>query len=234
MTTGRRKFSLSQIVLSSLLTLAFFPAVTLVLGGNWKWIQGWILSLWFSAMVFSITVYTYLKDPALLAERAQLPGSQNQKAWDKYLLAAIYVIAIAWLVIMPLDAGRFGWSPPFPVWLEACGALLLIPALYLIVQATVQNTFPSALVRIQSDRGQRVISTGVYALVRHPLYLGCLLMMIGAPSLLGSVCGLLLTLVGFGALVGRILGEEKMLAGELKGYQDYQKRARYRLIPLIW
>ncbi len=109
-----------------------------------------------------------------------------------------------------------------------------MPAFYLIYQATVENTYLSTLVRIQTDRNQRVISTGVYAFVRHPLYLGCLLMMLGAPLLLGSVYGLFIALIGLILLAGRIVGEEEMLTDELEGYKEYKKKVIYRLVPLIW
>ena len=176
----------------------------------------------------------YLKDPALLAERAQRPGSKNQKPWDKYVLTAIYVIAIVWLVIMPLDAERFGWSPPFPIWIKVIGGLALIPALYLIFQATAENTYMSSLVRIQSDREHQVVTTGVYGFVRHPLYLGCLFLMIGAPLLLGSVWGLVISAAGIVLLIGRIMGEERMLTAELHGYDEYRTRVKYRLVPHVW
>jgi protein-S-isoprenylcysteine O-methyltransferase Ste14 len=221
-------------ILSALVTLVGFPAVILLAAGDWRWLEGWIFGLWLDAMVLSNMVYLYRKDPALLAERSRRPGSANQQRWDAYLLTGIYALAIVWLLIMPLDAKRFGWSPPFPVWVQAVGALALVPALYLIYRATVENTYLSTLVRIQAERGQRVISTGVYGFVRHPLYLGCLLMIFGAPLLLGSVYGLLIGFVGLIALVGRIIGEERTLVRELDGYEEYRRNVRYRLVPFIW
>ena len=143
-------------------------------------------------------------------------------------------MAIIWLILMPLDASRFGWSPAFPLWMKVIGGVALLPALYLIYRATVENTFLSARVRIQTDRKQQVISTGVYGLVRHPLYLGCLLMLLGAPVLMGSIYGLGLSLIAVIILVGRIIGEEKMLINELEGYEDYKKKVTFRLIPFIW
>ena len=234
MTTEHRKYGLGQIMVTCITTVLFFPALILLLGGNWRWIGGWIFGLWLAAMILSITIYTYLKDPALLAERTQAPGSQNQATWDKYLLTAICLIALAWLIIMPLDAKRFGWSPIFPVWVKVLGGATLIPSLYLIYQATVENTYLSTLVRIQADRKHHVISTGVYGFVRHPLYLGCLLMMFGAPLLLGSMYGLIIGLLGLIAIAGRIIGEEKLLTNELEGYEDYKKKVSYRLIPFVW
>ena len=234
MTTERKRMSLAALLLNVLGTLVFFPALTLLLAGNWRWVEGWIFALWFVVMIgFNIT-YLYWKDPALLSERTKAPGSDNQKSWDKVLMTSILVIAVLWLVVMPLDAGRFHWSPAFPLWLKVLGGATLIPALYLIERATIDNTYLSAMVRIQSERKQRVITTGSYGFVRHPLYLGCMLLMLGAPLLLGSVYGLIISLIGSLILAGRIIGEEKMLIEELEGYGDYQKQVKYRLIPFVW
>jgi protein-S-isoprenylcysteine O-methyltransferase Ste14 len=224
----------STFIFNIVMTTLFFPAVTLLIAGTWQWIEGWIFGLWFSAMVLSNFVYLYLYDPDLLAERTKAPGSDNQKGWDKIVLIASMLLAVAWLVIMPLDAKRFGWSPSFPIWLKVLGGLLLAPALFLIFRATVENTFLSTMVRIQSERKQRVITTGVYGFVRHPLYLGCMMMILGAPILLGSTSGLVIGLIAIIILIGRIIGEEAMLVAELEGYAEYQKKVSYRLIPGIW
>ncbi|HEX7568126.1 MAG TPA: isoprenylcysteine carboxylmethyltransferase family protein [Anaerolineaceae bacterium] len=228
------KMAVGRFIFSSLITILIFPVVILFLSGNWLWLEGWIFSLWFDVMVLSNMIYLYLHDPALLAERSKAPGSDNQKKWDKYLLTGAYLMALVWFIIMPLDAKRFGWSPYFPVWLKVLGGVALLPSLYLIYRATVENTFLSTLVRIQTDRKQQVISTGVYGFVRHPLYLGCLLMLLGAPLLLGSIYGLIIGLIALIVLVGRIIGEEKMLVNELEGYEDYKQKVKYRLVPLVW
>ena len=234
MAIENKNTTLGRFVFISLMTSLFFPAVIMLASGNWRWLEGWVFSLWFDAMVLSTLIYMYRYDPALLAERSKALGSDNQKTWDKYLLSLIYLMAIIWLILMPLDASRFGWSPAFPVWLKLIGGVALLPALYLIYRATAENTFLSAKVRIQTDRKQQVISTGVYGFVRHPLYLGCLLMLLGAPLLVGSIFGLVLSLVAVVVLVVRILGEEKMLVTELEGYEEYKKKVTHRLVPFIW
>ena len=226
--------SLKKFVLNMLVAALFFPALILWLSGDLRWVEGWLFAVWFDVMVLYSSIYLYCKDPALLAERTKAPGSDNQKTWDKYLLTFIYLLFIVWLLLLPLDVRRFGWSPAFPLWLKILGGLMLLPALYLIERTTMENTFMSTLVRIQGERKQHVISSGVYSFVRHPLYLGCALMMFGAPLLLGSLYGLLLAALGMAAVIGRIFGEEKMLAEELEGYADYQQRVRYRLIPYVW
>jgi protein-S-isoprenylcysteine O-methyltransferase Ste14 len=228
------KPTLKKFLLNMLPGTFLFPALILFLGGDLRWLEGWLFAAWFDLMLVFNAAYLYFKDPALLAERQKAPGSDNQQPWDKYLLTGIYVIACLWLVVMPLDARRFSWSPVFPLWLKVLGGILLLPALYFIERTTMQNTYLSTLVRIQSERKQYVISTGVYGFVRHPLYFGCMLMMIGGPLLLGSLYGLLLTALGMLAIVVRILGEEKLLAEELEGYAEYRQKVTYRLIPFIW
>jgi protein-S-isoprenylcysteine O-methyltransferase Ste14 len=230
-----KKMSRAAFVANMVATALFFPALILLLAGHWRWVEGWILGLWLSAMIMFSTAYLYWKNPALLAERARRPGSaENQKQWDRYLLPAIFATAVVWLLVLPLDAGRFHWSPTFPLGLKIIGALALVPAFYLIQAATIQNTYLSTMVRIQTERKQQVVSTGVYGFVRHPLYLGCMLMMLGAPLLVGSLYALIISLVGSIVLAGRILGEERMLVDELEGYDAYKKRVKYRLIPFVW
>ncbi len=234
MATTTSKISTGRLIFNILFLIFFFPVLILALGGNWLWLEGWIFALWCDAMVMFNWFYLYLRDPALLAERQQVTGQENQKGWDRYLIIFILGIAVLWLFIIPLDAGRFHWSPVFPLWLKIVGGLLLIPAIYFIERTTIENTFLSTMVRIQEERKQRVITTGLYGFVRHPLYFGCMLMMIGSPLLTGSIYALILSLVGVVALSGRIIGEEKMLVNELEGYEEYKKKTKYRLIPFIW
>jgi protein-S-isoprenylcysteine O-methyltransferase Ste14 len=170
----------------------------------------------------------------LLAERYKQPGTGNQKNWDRFVVYGILIGFILWIVIMPLDAKRFGWSPGFPLWLKVTGGIGLALSFFLFFRSYTDNTFLSPLVRIQEDRKQRVVSTGVYGFVRHPMYLGAILMFIGSPLLLGSFYGIFAGLALTILLMGRILGEEAMLARELEGYQEYMQNVRYRLFPLLW
>jgi protein-S-isoprenylcysteine O-methyltransferase Ste14 len=226
--------SATRVVLNTLITAVVFPGIILFAAGDWSWLEGWIFGLWFVVMVLSTTIYLSIYDPALLAERSRLQFDENQKSWDRYVLISIYLLALAWFVIMPLDAKRFGWSPLFPAWLKVLGGVMLVVSLFFIFQSVAENTFASTMVRIQKDRKQRVISTGVYGFVRHPMYLGAVLMMFGAPLLLGSTWGLVIAVIALFVLVGRIVGEEEMLMNELEGYSDYMRRVRQRLIPLVW
>jgi hypothetical protein len=126
-----QKPSVAKLVLISLITTLFFPAIVLLASGSWRWVEGWIFSLWFVVMVLSATIDLAIRDPGLLAERFKL-RSENQKTWDRYVLISIYMLMLAWFVIMPLDARRFRWSPEFPGWLKTFGGLILVPSLYFI------------------------------------------------------------------------------------------------------
>jgi len=137
-------------------------------------------------------------------------------------------------IIAPALDMRFGWTPRLPVWSEVCGGILLLGGSFFMLRALADNTYASQLIRIQAERGQHVIDTGVYGFVRHPMYLGATLMFLGGPLLLGSVCGLLATVATIGFLVLRILGEEKLLARDLEGYRAYCEKVQYRLIPHVW
>lgn len=234
MTAESKKMSPAAFVLNISGTVLFFPAFILLLAGDWFWIEGWLFALWMVVMILFNIIYLYLKDPALLAERTQAPGTGNQKTWDKFLMISILAIAVLWMVVLPLDAKRFHWSPAFPIWLKMLGGIALIPASYLIERATIDNTFLSSRVRIQNERKQHVITTGAYGFVRHPLYLGCDLLMFGAPLLTGSVYGLIISLIGLFAIAARIIGEERMLVEELEGYEEYKRKVRHRLIPFVW
>jgi protein-S-isoprenylcysteine O-methyltransferase Ste14 len=221
-------------VVFAFLYILIFPALILLLSGDLFWPAGWIFCTWFILLCFSTILYLYQKDPALLEERYKKPGTGNQEGWDRYVVYGLVVGFIAWIVIMPLDAKRFGWSFVFPLWLNILGGALLAGSFFLFFRSYTGNTFLSPLVRIQEERKQQLVSTGVYGIVRHPMYLGGILMFVGAPLLLGSGYGLLPGIALTALLMARIRGEEEMLARELEGYREYMQNVRYRLIPFLW
>jgi protein-S-isoprenylcysteine O-methyltransferase Ste14 len=186
----------------------------------------------YSSLLFD-NLYLHKKDPALLEERYRKPGAGNQEGWDRYVVYGHVVGFFIWIIIMPLDAKRFGWSPVSPIWLNVLGATALVGSFFFFFRSFTDNTILSPLVRIQEVRMQRVVSTGVYGFVRHPMYLGVILMFIGVPLLLGSIYGLLAALALTILLLARILGEERMLTKDLEGYKEYMQKVRYRLVPFF-
>jgi len=221
-------------LLFMVLYLALWPVLVLALAGDWRWVAGWIFNIWFVSVCVTTVTWLFLRDPALLAERFRRPGTGGESRGDRLIVYALVVGFIAWIVLMPLDAKRFHWTRALPLPFNVLGGAFLVLAWGFMVRSFTDNPFLSPLVRIQTERGHRVVTTGVYGLVRHPMYLAAVLMFVGAPLLTGSIlaliAGALLTLL----LAVRIVGEEQLLIVDLPGYDEYRHRVQYRLVPFIW
>src|SRR4029453_4912654 len=214
--------------------LFIFPLILFLLAGDLRWIEGWIFSVIFCVLSFATVLYLYFKDPALLNERFGSPFQKGQKSWDKILISVFFPGFIVWYMIMPLDARAFHWRPEFPLWLRIAGTLILLFGFFLLFQALNENTYAAPVIKMQKERGQKVISTGLYGIVRHPMYTGGALFFLGAPLLLGSIYGLAAGLILTILLAGRTFGEEAMLKQELDGYREYMKKVKWRLIPFVF
>ncbi len=221
-------------LISQIIFIFLWPAALIFLSGNWFWAEGWIFGVWFVALSLSRVMYMFHQDPELLEERSRKFGTGNHEGWDKYLVFMIVITVMVWFVVMPLDAERYAWTTNFPVQLKVIGGILLVASFFFIYRSYTDNTFLSPLARIQTEREQQVVSTGVYGFVRHPMYLGAILLFIGTPLLLGSKYGILLGVLMSFIVAARIVGEEKMLGRELEGYIDYKKKVKKRLIPFLW
>ena len=221
-------------LIGSFIYLAFFPVILFVLAGDWRWLEGWLFSIIFLVMCFSTFLYLYFYDPALLKERFGSPIQPSQKPWDKVLLSLFFVDFLVWFAIMPLDARRYHWSPTFPFWLRALGTVVLTISIVMVFEALRENTFAAPVVKMQKERGQTVVSTGMYGVVRHPMYAGALLLFVAGPLLLGSVWGLIMSLVLIVTIAVRSIGEEAMLKQELEGYRDYMKKVKWRMLPFVF
>lgn len=226
-------FPVSRLILS-LVYLAVFPVILFALAGDWRWTEGWIFSLIFFWGSFGTLLYLYFTDPALLNERYASPIQKEQKPWDKVLLSVFFLEFLLWYAIMPLDAKRYGWTTPFPTRITVLGAVLLLAAFYVIFRALQENTFAAPVVKMQKERGQRVVSTGPYAIVRHPMYSGAILLFVAASLLLSSYWGLALGVLASVTIAIRSVGEEAMLKEELPGYPEYRQRVRWRMIPFVF
>jgi protein-S-isoprenylcysteine O-methyltransferase Ste14 len=194
MPTEKNQLTRVRMILTVIYVL-IFPVLILFVSGDWLWIEGWIYNIWFVLLCSLVIVMLHAKDPALLAERYKKQGTGNQKGWDKYVVYGLVLGFIIWIVIMPLDAKRYVWSTNFPAWLRIVGGLGLMLSAFLFYRSFADNTFASPLVRIQSERKQQLVSTGVYGFVRHPMYLAGILMFLVAPLLLGSLYGVLIAIL---------------------------------------
>ena len=211
----------------------FFSALLFGAAGTVRWPAAWAYLILFVAGALWITLWLARRDPALLAERLKSPMQEGQPFWDKFFILLMTVAWCAWLVLIGLDAVRFRWSV-MPLWLQCAGADLVVLSFWMIGRVFRENPFLTAVVRIQTERGHTVVSTGPYAIVRHPLYVSMLIYLPATALVLGSWAGLAASAVFVGALVFRTAMEDRELQRGLAGYPEYAARVRYRLIPFIW
>ncbi len=224
---------IQRIVRQSIVGLAIMAALLFIPAGTLRWPVAWIYLIEISVTSLALTAWLMRYNPALLVERMAPLIQRDQKSWDKILMVVLLVFWCAWFVLIGLDAVRYGWSE-MPVWLQALGGIAILVGMYIVFLTMKANSFAAPVVKIQTERGHRVVSDGPYAIVRHPMYGGALLLVAGTPLLLGSWWGvatvpLIVLLLGTRAVL-----EERSLARELEGYADYAARVRYRLVPLIW
>jgi protein-S-isoprenylcysteine O-methyltransferase Ste14 len=222
-----------RLIIRNVIWIAFMAALLFVPAGTLRWPQAWIYlaELAVSGLVVGLWLARY--DPALLEARLGAPVQRGQKVWDKVFMASVFVLWPAWMILMAFDAVRFGWSH-VPIWVQVLGAIMIASCMYVAYLTFRENSFAAPVVRVQTERAHRVVSTGPYAYVRHPMYAGALLFIFGTPLLLGSWWGLAAALVIVGIIAGRAVMEERMLMDELDGYREYGERVRYRLFPRVW
>jgi protein-S-isoprenylcysteine O-methyltransferase Ste14 len=192
--------------------------------------QGWVYWLLFGASCVAITLYFLRHDRALIERRMQAGPTAETEPRQKLILTFASVVLIAMYIVSALDY-RFGWSF-VPVWLVLAGDALVVLSFYGFFLTFRDNAFAAATVRVESE--QRVISSGLYAFVRHPMYTSALALFLGTPLALGSLWGLVPAALLVVAIVLRLLDEEDYLARNLPGYTDYQRRVPTRLVPGIW
>jgi protein-S-isoprenylcysteine O-methyltransferase Ste14 len=220
-----------RTIVSAAIMYPLLGAMLFGAAGTVRWIAGWSFFLFFIAGCLGVTRWLLVHDPGLLEERMRV--GKNQQPWDKIFLGLIYVLFLAWYLGMPLDAVRWHWSH-FPIWLQAVGVPLTAFSFYILFATFRANPFLSGVVRIQEERGHAVISTGPYRFVRHPMYAGAVVLFAGAPLWLGSWLGLAVGGLFALLLAARAVLEERTLARELTGYDEYRRKVRYRLVPYLW
>jgi protein-S-isoprenylcysteine O-methyltransferase Ste14 len=223
-----------RLVVQAVAWFLFTAPLLFVAAGTDRWTAGWYYLILTGLCGLGSGLWLARFDPELLHQRLASPVQSGQTAFDKVILAIFLLLYHAWLAFMALDAVRFAWSH-VPYRLRAAGVMLMLIGNGVVFLACRANTFAAPVVKIQPERGQRVVDAGPYAVVRHPIYAGNLILMTGAPLLLGSWGGLAATIVLFAPLLAlRAFLEERALSQGLEGYPRYASRVRYRLIPGIW
>jgi len=204
--------------------LLFLPAWTL---NYW---QAWIFLAAYSLPVLAMTIYLMKNNPKLL-ERRISAGPGSEKRMSQKILNFLISKALIVAVVIPAIDHRYAWSA-VPSYVVAAGDVLVVLGHLIVFFVFKENTFASAIIEVET--GQKVISSGPYALVRHPMYIGWLVTFSGTPLALGSWWGLFTIIPITLVIVWRLLDEETFLAKNLPGYAEYLNRVRYRLVPFIW
>jgi protein-S-isoprenylcysteine O-methyltransferase Ste14 len=222
-----------NLIVQTIVWFGFMGAIIFGAAGTMDYAGGWLYLAAMVALSVVFGAHMMRVDPGLLRERLKPPVQKDQPLADKMVLIPVLLLMFGGMGFMAADAARWRWSmmPPSVQW-AGCGLLL---AAFLFIYWTMRaNSFAAPVVKIQKDRGQAVITTGPYAIVRHPMYLGALFYMAGTSLVLGSWWGLV-TVPILTLLLGVRIGiEEKALRSGLEGYDDYARRVRWRLIPLVW
>lgn len=217
-------------------TIVWFVVITAVLfvpAGTLDWPGAWIFLAEFTLVSFAIVAWLARHDPGLLKERMAGAYQKGQTFWDKIFLTAMMIVWFGWLILMGLDAKRWQFSH-MPQACVFAGAVLLLIGFYIVWLTFRENSFAAPVVKIQKERGQKVIDTGPYALVRHPMYSGAIIYLAAMPLLLGSWLGLAVMPLFVLLLAMRIFIEERELRQGLEGYEAYAERVRYRIVPYVW
>jgi protein-S-isoprenylcysteine O-methyltransferase Ste14 len=224
----------ARLAAGVLLNVAFFGVSLFLPAGTLDWWRAWVIvGLAFLGAV-GATVSLSRGHRSLLEERMKLPVQPGQPVADRILLLLLVVTFIGSLVFTSLDVFRLHVMPrPGPL-VSSAGLLMFAGGWWLEYLALRENAFAAAVVRLQEERNHSVIATGVYSIVRHPMYAGGIALIVGLPLWLESYAGAMLAGLSAATLIVRIFFEERFLRRELAGYAAYTERVRYRLIPFLW
>jgi protein-S-isoprenylcysteine O-methyltransferase Ste14 len=208
--------------------LLFLPA------GRIDWWRGWVLLALLAIGMITTRLWAFTGKEALLEQRRRAPIQPGQPAADKLLVVGFVLVFPAYVIFIPLDVFRFHLLPQAHDWAAGLGLVLATAGWLLITLAFRENAFAASIVTPQDDRGQRVVDSGVYRIVRHPIYCGVIAALIGIALWLQSTAAAVASIIPITLVVLRIVVEETFLRERLAGYVQYMERIRYRLLPGIW
>jgi len=223
---------IAKLLLQNLIWIVAMGALLFVPAGTLHWPAAWVFLATIGILGIAGGLWLARTDPALLAERMRPMMQDDQPAADKKFMLAFGAAALIWLIAIGLD--RRMHASEVPVALQALGLIMLVLASGFIMWVMRENSFAAPVIKLQTERGHRVISTGPYAWVRHPMYTGTVLFFVGTPLLLGSWWGVALAPLFIVLFAIRAGIEERALLAGLPGYADYTARVRYRLLPGVW
>lgn len=227
------KFMTPKTILRLVLVIFVFPMIPMIISGVWNWWEAWAYVI-ISILGFIVSRgLAARRNPDIIAERARSMEMQDAKPWDRILAPMLAFGSLLILIVAGADKG-FGWSTPFTLNAKLAALLAIILGFAFGSWALIENKFFSGVVRIQTDRGHRVVSTGPYRFVRHPGYAGALWTYLAMPVLFDSLWAFIPSVWLVAVLILRTSLEDRTLQAELPGYKEYTQKTRYRLFPGIW
>ncbi|HEY7051295.1 MAG TPA: isoprenylcysteine carboxylmethyltransferase family protein [Mycobacterium sp.] len=219
-----------QAAATAVVGFAVFCALLFLPAGTIHYWQAWVFIAVYTVCTLVPSIYLLATNPAALQRRMRAgPGAETRTA-QRIIITGAFLLTAGVMVFSAFDH-RFGWSAP-PAAVCVAGAVLVAAGLGLTQLVVIQNSYAAANITVEDQ--QQVVSGGLYGLVRHPMYVGVLIMMIGTPLALGSYWGLVSLIAGVPVLMARIVDEEKMLRKDLTGYDEYAEQVHFRLVPGVW
>jgi protein-S-isoprenylcysteine O-methyltransferase Ste14 len=222
--------TIPKMVVFGLVEFVVFGSMLFLPAGTFNYWQAWVFLAVVAIAAWAPSIYVLRTNPDAIQARMRGGPTAETRTAQKVVIAGLYMSLAAMVVVSVLDH-RFGWSA-VPTAICLFGDVVVAVGLGVVALVIVQNSYAAATVRVQAD--QQVVSTGLYGRVRHPMYTGNVIMMVGIPLALGSYWGLAFVVPGLMVLASRIRDEEKLLRDELPGYREYTQTVRYRLAPGMW
>ncbi len=223
---------MSKILIRFLLFPLFLGALLFGPANTLGWFAAWIYIISYLSFGFIVMLWLRKNNPELMKERMTFL-KKSAKGWDKIIVIVSTILFIVLFLLTAFDGGRYHWSQ-VPIILRILGFVGILASFILIFKVMRENTYLSRTVEIQQERSHRVVTTGPYQYVRHPMYVGVITMFVCTPLMLGSLYGVIPALLLAILLIVRTYHEDNLLHRELPGYPEYARKTRYRLVPGIW
>lgn len=224
---------LVRMLIQTIVSFAVMAVLLLGSADDWAWPQAWTYMGEVLALSIAATAWLWFNDRALLEARMSSPFRRGQRPKDLAIIAVFMVVLLAWMALIGVDARRFMWTS-VPLAGQIAGAILVGAGMVLVWETYRANTFATTQIRVQTERAQTVVDSGVYRYIRHPMYAGMVLYLLGTPLMLSSLWGLAVIPLMLLLLALRTLGEEEVLKKDLQGYAEYMTKTPWRIIPGIW
>ncbi|MCW8964144.1 MAG: isoprenylcysteine carboxylmethyltransferase family protein [Gammaproteobacteria bacterium] len=221
-------------LLGGLFQIALFAVLLFLPAGTWYWPRAILFLAVYGLLLLVSTIVLARLAPASLEARLTAPIAKSQPMEDRVVTSLLFLSLFAWFVFIPIEVFHLQLLPPPHFTVSVFGAALFLTGFGIIMIALLQNAFAVPIVRFQPERGHVLIDTGIYGRIRHPMYFGLLLFLVGTALWLESYVSVLMLPLVFVFVIARIFVEEKTLQETLPGYVEYMARIRYRLIPFVW